>query len=65
MIPSFSMMGISAEFENMAKKVQAHANNIQEQAREIPSLIQRLEALCAEACNELEEEFTRIKETNS
>ena len=65
MIPSFSMMGISAEFENMAKKVQAHANNIQEQAQEIPSLVQQLEALCTEACNELEEEFTRIKDTNS
>jgi CheY-like chemotaxis protein len=65
MIPSFSMMGISAEFENIAKKVQAHANNIQEQTQGIPILVQQLEAVCAESCSELEEEFKRITHMNN
>jgi len=61
MIPSFSIMGISKEFENMAKAVQEHTNNIQQHAQGIPVLVQELENVCAQACNELEEEFKRIQ----
>jgi CheY-like chemotaxis protein/nitrogen-specific signal transduction histidine kinase len=64
MIPSFSIMGIGTEFENIAKKVQEHTNNIQLQAEGIPVLVNKLETVCAEACNELEEEFIKIKSLN-
>jgi PAS domain S-box-containing protein len=64
MIPSFSIVGISSEFENMAKKVQEHINNIQVQAQGIPALVLQLEKVCAQACNELEEEFKKIESAN-
>ena len=64
MIPSFSIMGISKDFEHIAKKVQEYANNIQEQTAGIPHLVLQLEDVCAEACKELEEEFNHIKNAN-
>jgi CheY-like chemotaxis protein len=63
MIPSFSIMGISADFENMAKKVQEYAST-QEQTDIIPGLVLQLENICIQACNELEEELKTIKNTN-
>lgn len=62
MIPSFSIMGISTDFENMAKKVQEYAST-QQQADGIPDLVLQLENVCAQACDELREEFNRIKNT--
>jgi PAS domain S-box-containing protein len=59
-IPSFSIMGISVDFENMAKKVQEYASSAQKSA-EIPGLVLQLEQVCTQACSELEKEFTRIK----
>ena len=64
MIPSFSIMGISKDFEHIAKKVQEYANNIQVQTAGIPHLVLQLEDVCAQACKELEEEFDNIKSTN-
>ena len=64
MIPSFSIMGISKDFEHIARKVQEYANNIQEQTAGIPHLVLQLEDVCAEACKELEEEFNHIKGAN-
>jgi len=64
MIPSFSIMGISADFENMAKKVQEYAST-QQQTDRIPDLVLQLENVCVQACKELEEEFNTIKNTNS
>ena len=64
MIPSFSIMGISKDFEHIAKKVQEYANNIQEQTAGIPHLVLQLEDVCAQACKELEEEFDHIKNAN-
>jgi signal transduction histidine kinase/CheY-like chemotaxis protein len=64
MIPSFSIMGISKDFEHIAKKVQEYANNIQEQTAGMPHLVLQLEDVCAEACKELEEEFNNIKYAN-
>jgi len=64
MIPSFSIMGISKDFEHIAKKVQEYANNIQEQTAGIPHLVLQLEDICAQACKELEEEFDNIKHAN-
>jgi HPt (histidine-containing phosphotransfer) domain-containing protein len=65
MIPSFSIMGISKDFEHIAQKVQEYANNIQEQTEGIPNLVLQLENVCAQACQELEEEFNHIKSSNS
>jgi PAS domain S-box-containing protein len=62
MIPSFSIMGISTDFENMAKKIQEYAST-QKQTDGIPDLVLQLEKVCVQACSELEEEFNRIKST--
>ncbi len=60
MIPSFSIMGISKDFENIAKRVQEYANT-QEQTDGIEELVQQLENVCTQACSELEEEYNTIK----
>jgi len=60
MIPSFSIMGISVDFENMAKKVQEYANT-QQQTGDITEMVMKLEKVCMQACNELEEEFNAFK----
>ena len=53
-------MGISADFENMAKQIQDFAS--QQQFNEsINELVLALEDVCTQACLELEEEFNRIK----
>ncbi len=62
MIPSFSIMGISQDFENMAKKVQEYAST-QQQTDGIPDLVLQIENVCAQACIELKEEFNMIKNT--
>jgi hypothetical protein len=63
MIPSFSIMGIHVDFENMAKKVQEYAST-QLQLDEIPEMVFQLETICSQACEELKEEYTRIKNIN-
>lgn len=60
MIPSFSIMGISSDFENMAKKVQEYAST-QKQTEEITEMVLQLENICTQACIELQEEFNLIK----
>ncbi len=64
MIPSFSIMGMSVDFENMAKKVQEYAST-QLQTDGIPDLVLQLENICIQACKELEVEFNVIKNTKS
>ncbi len=63
MIPSFAIMGISPDFENMAKKVQDYAGTLQ-QSDSIQSMVFQLENICTQACRELEEEYKKIKERN-
>jgi NTP pyrophosphatase (non-canonical NTP hydrolase) len=53
-------MGMSIDFENMAKKVQEFAFT-QLQSDEIKDMISQLENVCNSACEELEEEFKRLK----
>ncbi|HEY3389387.1 MAG TPA: PAS domain S-box protein, partial [Prolixibacteraceae bacterium] len=53
MIPSFSIMGISPDFENMAKKVQEFAST-HKQAEGINDLVLQLGIVCNQACQELE-----------
>jgi hypothetical protein len=60
MIPSFSIMGISADFEQMAKKIQEYAST-QEQIESISEMVLKLENVCVQACHELEEELLNIR----
>ncbi len=60
MIPSFSIMGISTDFENMAKKVQEYAST-QKQTEGISDMVLQLVNVCEQACEELEIEFNSIK----
>src|SRR5688572_3206359 len=64
MIPSFSIMGISTDFENMAKKIQDYAST-QQLADGMPDMVLQLENVCAQACKELTEEFNSIKNGGS
>lgn len=60
MIPSFSIMGMSVDFENMAKKLQDYAI-AQQKSADVSELVRELELVCLQACSELEREFNRIK----
>jgi len=62
MIPSFSIMGIHSDFENMAKKVQEYAN-AQRQEDGMHDLVLRLEQVCMQACEELKIELNTIVNT--
>ena len=64
MIPSFAIMGISSDYENMAKKVQEYASS-QQQVEGIPGLVLTLESVLEQSCKELKEDYNRIKNTNS
>ena len=63
MIPSFSIMGISKDFESMTKKIKDYARS-QQQATGINELILQVEKICIQACVELKEEYTAIKNNN-
>ena len=60
MIPSFSIMGISSEYENMAKKIQEIAHT-EEKTDDVPALFSKIETICEQACYELREEYNKIK----
>jgi len=60
MIPSFAIMGISSDFENMARKVQDYATT-QCQGEGISEMVIQLDNICTQACRELEVEFIKIK----
>ncbi|MDO9186522.1 MAG: CheR family methyltransferase [Bacteroidia bacterium] len=63
MIPSFSIMGMSADIETTAKRVQEYAG-AKQHTEEIPHLVLQLENVCTQACNELEAEYNSIKNAN-
>ncbi len=60
MIPSFSIVGMSIDFENTAKKIHEYSIS-KEHKSELPALILQLGNICAQACAELEEEFDTLK----
>jgi CheY-like chemotaxis protein len=60
MIPSFSIMGIGSNFENIAKKIHELAT-AQEQSVGIHDLVLQLEEVCLKTCIELQEELNTIK----
>jgi len=64
MIPSFSIMGINPNFENMAKKVQEFAST-QQQTEGINDMVLQIGNICTQACKELEEEYTKFKNAKS
>jgi len=64
MIPSFSIMGINIDFENMAKKIQDYAST-QQLGDGIPDMVLQIENVCAQACRELTEEFNSIKKNTA
>lgn len=59
MIPSFSIMGINRDFESVARKIQEFAN-AQELNDGIHDMVQQLEDVCIQACQELKEEYERL-----
>jgi PAS domain S-box-containing protein len=61
-IPSFSIVGIHTDFENMAKKIQEFVV-IQQQNDEMEEMILQLENVCKQACKELEQELQTLKNT--
>ncbi len=64
MIPSFSIMGINTDFEDMAKKIQDFATTQQFSAG-ISQMVIQLENICEQACEELEIELDKIKTLNN
>jgi len=60
MIPSFSIIGISADFEQMANKIQEYASK-QEQNDNISDMLLKLENVCMQVCQELEVELLKIR----
>jgi CheY-like chemotaxis protein len=63
-LPSFSIMGIHTEFENMTKKVQEYAKT-QQQMDEISELVFKIENICKQACKELLLELNQIKKLSN
>ena len=61
-IPSFSIMGMSQEVENMARQIQEAANTEQFKA-ETAQMVGQVVSICNQACKELELEFNLIKNT--
>ncbi|MFN3588769.1 MAG: ATP-binding protein [Spirosomataceae bacterium] len=59
MIPSFSIMGINGDFEQIAKQIQEYAST-QQQTDNINEMVLKLENVCVQACQELEEELLKI-----
>jgi PAS domain S-box-containing protein len=62
MIPSFSIMGMDPKFENMAKKIQELVST-PDRMEGIEDLVVQVEEVCEQACNELEQELNKIKNT--
>lgn len=62
-IPSFAIMGIHVDFENIAKRIQDYATT-RKQGVEISEMVIRLEMVCLQACQELQVEYNFIKSKN-
>jgi CheY-like chemotaxis protein len=59
MIPSFSIMGIGQEYENLGKMIQEYSGT-RHHLEELPKLIVQLENICIQACQELTQEYNKI-----
>lgn len=59
-IPSFSIMGISTDYENIAKKIQEFAYSKQYNDK-VSEMVLQIESVCNQACDELRDELELIK----
>ncbi len=59
-IPSFSIMGISNDYEVLARKIY-ESTKAQQMIDEIETMLTQLEEVCTNACSELTEEYNKIK----
>ena len=62
-IPSFYIVGIHKDFEDIGKKIQEYAST-QQHLDELKELVLQLENVCSQACKELKETYNLIKKTN-
>jgi HPt (histidine-containing phosphotransfer) domain-containing protein len=62
-IPSFSIMGIHKDYEEIAKKIQEYSSK-QQHLDEIRELVSQLETICLKACDELKEEYDNYKKAS-
>jgi PAS domain S-box-containing protein len=62
MLPSFSIMGMSTDFESMARKIQEYAKT-QHMTEGINELVNQVHEACLMACEELEIELKKYKIT--
>lgn len=63
MIPSFIIVGMHTEHENLARKIQEYAST-QQHIELLPDLVLQLTGILTQACEELEEARHSIKSTN-
>ncbi len=59
MIPSFSIIGMDAEYENWGKMIQEYSGT-QQHLNEIPAMVYKLENICLQACRELTDEYNLL-----
>ncbi len=59
MIPSFVIMGISSEYEDMARNIQEYKGEPQTYKKTTEN-IKTIATICQSACNELTEEYKRL-----
>jgi CheY-like chemotaxis protein len=62
MIPSFSIVGIHSDFENIAKKIQEFVI-IHKKNNEMEDMVMQLDSVCMQACKELELELETLKKS--
>ncbi|MBK8882988.1 MAG: response regulator [Bacteroidales bacterium] len=62
-IPSFSIVGISKENEDVARQIQKDAS-AKQNLDEIHGLVNQIDSICSKACEELKEEYDYIKRAN-
>lgn len=60
MIPSFSIVGIDSEYENMARQIQDKVIS-QNNLDAITEMVLKIEAICDQACEELQELFPALQ----
>ncbi len=60
MIPSFAIMGMNPEFEQMAKEMQGYSGSSAEYDK-ISTQVNQLEIACNQACSELKTELNRLE----
>ena len=64
MLPSFSIVGISSEFVDMATKIQEYAQT-HIHTQELEDMLLQLSHVCTQACAELENELIILMETKT